>query len=610
MERRITISKFRNLGFDEPTHLTINKSLKEGEIGDLIIIIGQNNSGKSNVLNALETIPSLQFAEKDVTTLSFDSKDLIPEIRFEVWDQDHEGSLIIKKGSQPQYNFIAKRPGVGPSETELRSSLIQLIQDAREAGFNVDGLESYLSEDNISNNLPHISTSIAGLRLVSNNYNLSSILSNFKRTHSDNLILQLVSQASNNKADQADIYFMKNYGIHFIPQIIRYKERPITSQRLTTSSQSLSSNAFFTSVFEAIGIEAVSIINAYNQFNKYHNIAILNKIKHDVDSKIKQLNDEFNRLYFSSNDPYLFTLNLDSTSINFGMARGINEDPIMLDHQSTGFKWFFDFFFNFLYANALNPGDIVLMDEPATNLHPQGQEELRRFMKEFAIRNGITFIIATHSPFLINHDYFDELRVVSMKNNKAKIDNLFTAVNPDDPDSLMPIKESLTIRQNVLYDYETEVVWVEGITDYNYLTLFKKLLDIQNIAFIPFQGVGADDAEQEKVLAKLSSIKFYKKMILLDGDKAGKAFKDKCQGTCFKDRCVCISDLNTDKAKFKEIEDLFSAEDQKKYGSLNAETADFKKAHASSTMKKTCQLSDFTTETVENFKALFKLLIE
>lgn len=607
MERRITISKFRNLGFDEPTHLTINKSLKEGELGDLIILIGQNNSGKSNVLNALEKIPARQFDEKDITTLSYDSKDLFPEITFMVRDQKCEGRLIIKKDAQPQYAFIRK-DGEIPNQ-ELKNSLEQLIQDARTTGFDVTGLESYLASDNIGKNLSAIATSINSLRLLSSNYNLTGILSSFKSSHADNLILQLVSQTSKGQADQADNYFMENYGIHFIPKIIRYTERPITAQSLTVSPQSLSSNTFFTSVFEAIGIESSSIITAYSHFNKYHNIAILNKIKHEVDRKIKNLNDEFNRLYFSSNDPYLFTLNLDSSLISFGMARGKNEDPIMLDQQSTGFRWFFDFFFNFLYANTLHQGDIVLMDEPATNLHPQGQEELRRFIKEYAVKSGVTFIIATHSPFLISHDYFDELRVVSMKDNKAKIDNLFTAVNPDDPDSLMPIKESLTIRQNVLYDYETDVVWVEGITDYNYLTLFKKLLEIKNIAFIPFQGVGANDQEQQKILARLSSIKFYKKMILLDGDKAGKAFKQKCQSTCFKDRCVCVSDLSTEKIKFNEIEDLFSAEDKKKYGSLNSENQDFKKAFASSIMKKTCKLANFTQETIDNFKKLFELLV-
>ena len=41
----------------------------------------------------------------------------------------------------------------------------------------------------------------------------------------------------------------------------------------------------------------------------------------------------------------------------------------------------------------------MIMDEPATNLHVKGQEELRQFLKEFATKNGITFIIYSFPVF-------------------------------------------------------------------------------------------------------------------------------------------------------------------------------------------------------------------
>lgn len=284
------------------------------------------------------------------------------------------------------------------------------------------------------------------------------------------------------------------------------------------------------------------------------------------------------------------------------MARGESEDPIMIEYQSTGFRWFFNLYFNFLCSNQLKPGDIVIMDEPAMHLHPQGQKELRKFIKEFAVKNDLTFVIATHSPFLIDPDNYDELRVVSTKDNRSHIDNLFTAVNMDDPDSLVPIKESLTVKQNVFYEFETEVIWVEGITDYCYLTMFKKLLGKENIAFIPFQGVGADDEEQRAIIKRLKNIPFFKRNMLVDGDKAGRAMKKNCKDTAFND-VVCISDVPTQGKSFVEIEDLFSAEDRKKFG-LD------KKASDATLMKKCCKLEDFSKETIENFKALFALLLD
>jgi hypothetical protein len=194
-----------------------------------------------------------------------------------------------------------------------------------------------------------------------------------------------------------------------------------------------------------------------------------------------------------------------------------------------------------------------------------------------------------------------------MENNRSSIDNLFSAVNLDDPDSLVPIKEALTIQQNVLYDMDTEVIWVEGITDYNYCTMFKKLLNVSNVHFIPYNGNGKTNADTNNVLSKLIGIKFYRRGILVDSDKAGKNMAALCEKSIFKDRTYKISDINSN---FVEIEDLFSDEDKKKYDSLNKKSDLYKKAFYSSVMKNTLKLSDFSDETINNFKELFKLITD
>lgn len=350
-------------------------------------------------------------------------------------------------------------------------------------------------------------------------------------------------------------------------------------------------------------INVNEIVKAYNQFEENNNSAILNRLKNKIKPKIDTLNDQFNKMYFASNDKYKFTLDFESSRISFGMARGEDEDPIVLEYQSTGFRWYFNLFFNFLATNNLKSGDIVILDEPATNLHPQGQIELRRFIKEYAIKNDILFIIATHSPFLIDVDNFDELRVINMENNRSNIDNLFTAVNLHDPDSLLPIKESLTIKQNILYDLETEIIWVEGITDYIYLTMFKNLLEIKNIAFLPFNGVGKKE-ETNDILKKILSIKFHKKSILVDADRAGLEMHKKAKDSGF-DSVYNLSEINKDNQSFKNIEDLFTTEDKEKYKIIKD-----KNSLAASELKVKAKLSDFDEKTIENFKNLFKLLLQ
>ena len=130
---------------------------------------------------------------------------------------------------------------------------------------------------------------------------------------------------------------------------------------------------------------------------------------------------------------------------------------IILDYQSTGFRWFFDLYFNLLCKNSLIAGDILIMDEPATNLHVKGQMELRSFLKDFAIKNDITIVLATHSPFLVDLEYLDEIRVIRMKDNESIVLNDFSAIDPTDPDSLKPIKEAFTVNNHILLDPDRKV---------------------------------------------------------------------------------------------------------------------------------------------------------
>ena len=73
--RSLVISDFRNLGVsalrknkdDRQTFLKINRSLKKDELGGLVVILGSNNSGKSNVLDAMAKYPQQAFTEDDET---------------------------------------------------------------------------------------------------------------------------------------------------------------------------------------------------------------------------------------------------------------------------------------------------------------------------------------------------------------------------------------------------------------------------------------------------------------------------------------------------------------------------------------------------------------
>ncbi|GAA9600635.1 hypothetical protein HpHA7_05340 [Helicobacter pylori] len=99
-----------------------------------------------------------------------------------------------------------------------------------------------------------------------------------------------------------------------------------------------------------------------------------------------------------------------------------NQKPIILSQQSTGFQWAFNFMFGFLYnvgSNfSFNKNIIYVMDEPATHLSVPAKKEFKKFLKEYAHKNNITLVLATHDPFLVDTDHLDGIRIVEKKRRR------------------------------------------------------------------------------------------------------------------------------------------------------------------------------------------------
>ncbi|GAA9054113.1 hypothetical protein BTM306_05750 [Helicobacter pylori] len=133
-----------------------------------------------------------------------------------------------------------------------------------------------------------------------------------------------------------------------------------------------------------------------------------------------------------------------------------NQKPIILSQQSTGFQWAFNFMFGFLYnvgSNfSFNKNIIYVMDEPATHLSVPAKKEFRKFLKEYAHKNNITLVLATHDPFLVDTDHLDEIRIVEKKEEGSAIENTFKyPLNnaSKDSDALDKIKRFLGVSQHV-----------------------------------------------------------------------------------------------------------------------------------------------------------------
>lgn len=259
-------------------------------------------------------------------------------------------------------------------------------------------------------------------------------------------------------------------------------------------------------------------------------------------------------------------------------------EPIILSQQSTGFQWAFNFMFGFLYNVgsdfSFNKNIIYVMDEPATHLSVPARKEFRRFLKEYAHKNHVTFVLATHDPFLVDTDHLDEIRIVEKETEGSAIKNHFNYPLDDagkDSDALDKIKRSLGVGQHVFHNPQKHrIIFVEGITDYCYLSAFKLYLCYKEykdnpipFTFLPISGLKNNPNDMKETIQKLCELDNHP-IVLTDDDRKC-VFNQKATSERFKNaneemhdpiRILQLSDCDR---HFKQIEDCFSANDRKKY---------------------------------------------
>ena len=80
-------------------------SLEKGKIGNLVILVGANNSGKSNLLAALKSFKEEKITERDLTTLSYDEVYQKPTLSLCSKDGDKEFYYRIGYQTSPSYGY-------------------------------------------------------------------------------------------------------------------------------------------------------------------------------------------------------------------------------------------------------------------------------------------------------------------------------------------------------------------------------------------------------------------------------------------------------------------------------------------------------------------------
>ena len=390
MEKALRIEAFRNIGFKNKKpnteRLVLSHSLKKNEIGDLIILIGANNSGKTNVLEALDIYSNSEISTRDVSDLFMEEECREPSLTLSYKNDkgDKEYSLKKTMDGKRQANYPKENEDSNRIEFEYLNQeniLDELEKTAHYTEYFLHNstfrkmIQSCNFEKLTKNEFQKIvltSFSLVDKIASKNNSKYRSFMNairngskwyyeyiKYKENHSDPL-----------KILETD--FRKEFNYDFNSKISYYEERIISNDHLSCSPDEIENNFFFSKLLNSINTKPEEILKAYEVFEEQkNNKGVLKQLEKKLNKKLAKTSSDFNKLYYLENNKYSFNIDLESETIYFSIFR--NEQSLYLDYQSTGFKWFFNLYFGLLNSIELNTGDIIIMDEPATHLHPKGQ---------------------------------------------------------------------------------------------------------------------------------------------------------------------------------------------------------------------------------------------
>lgn len=615
MKRYLIIKNYRNIN-----PVIINKDnrniydeekygryyLGSMENGDLIINIGQNGIGKSNVLDAVNDFFTSSNYQYDNKPRMDTYTNCLPELE-----------LMIELDNGNKYKLNKNNTITGYNDNkDIDYKFIDYC-------IKYLGLRNWLYEEYLENILNYLKDDINfhiltmllkllycyqygnndGIRYIydylDDVYTKKEVIEYIEKIYNENTNIQKINIDIHKILTQYDTqkYNLNNIDTIINSRVYIHNHNYIKSEELNIHKSNIKESLFLKSLFKSTGNKNIynELINNYDRISS--DTSYLTQKENEINNLLSDtISKKFNELYKSNNE-YIFKIRLetDHIKIYFKSKNGLTN----LENESDGFKWFFSLFFNTINPNKLKKGDIIIIDEPELHLSVPLIRELRDFLKTFAKENSIHIIMSTQNPYFINVNYLDEVRIIKpIENAKGvKIENDFSAIYKKNPDKLQEIINSFGVNHRDI-TRNHKIIFVEGITDYAYLTAFKLLKEYKegrqiNIAFIPMGGLGRkqDTKYKQDIIDILCDID-KKPILLIDGDNMAEEFENLASGTSL--NITKLSDIDS---SFTVIENLFSDNDREKFKFM-IENKDSREA---SIFKNDILKLELEEETINNF---------
>lgn len=447
------VEDFKNL-----KNFTINFENQE----NLSIIIGNNGSGKSNILELLSGIFAELYSRKlslirSNYHLKYKLNDKIIELR--------KGKILID-GKEQSKRYL--------SDNNLLPSRVVALYSGEEIRLYKNYYESFTKKY---------------LRNFSQMLSPSNSMIYIDKSYWSIALLVLIISAESGNEDHKS-FLENNIGIEQIKNIhIDFK------------------TSYFSRVIRGSSLDVLLEIINYNKQKTMDYISNHLSLALNEESSNLSVIELFNIL--------LHATLLQRAKVFEKITFKFNDENINLSDLSEGEKK--KLLIKATMDLVANENSLVLLDEPDAHIHVEGKQEILNTFKEYANTFNRSIVITTHSPTLTScaEDKHIVILTKGSNGNCEIIDDTKKSLIQQLTGNIYSINE-----QNIIFNSSKPLLLVEGKSDIKYI---KRALELYkefpaNYDFISFNGTGNAFYFYSEISAYVQNRKV---ILLLDRDEAG-----------------------------------------------------------------------------------------
>ncbi|PKM24670.1 MAG: hypothetical protein CVV09_14860 [Gammaproteobacteria bacterium HGW-Gammaproteobacteria-13] len=485
------------------------------------VLIGQNESGKSSILEALsKTFSSYKLSNSDLR-----AGDSLPEIFLE-YNADE--------------NFIRKAlEGYNSSQVEAT------IEHYKGKSFTLVSRFYWAPAENSND-------TYSGFHEVVDE-DIEEIISLFKPqsgASTEEKILT-IDEISSSFFDAAPNFHLFDHESGLLPSTIDIPDDCKLSDRGFSAAQSYLSYA---------DIDLKKLLNQDLRTQKSILHRANEKISREFSSFWSQTIGKSNKIKFEcslekhdasvegkAGKPYLV----------FFISDGLNR---LYPHQrSTGVRWFLSFFLQLKSSEKQGKARVFLLDEPGSNLHSKAQKDVLGLINKLS--KDLTIIYSTHSPSLIEYEKLYRIYATYRKDDLDESPTLIIEAHrlgASSSDTLSPLMTAMgaDFSQQQVIQKKNNVI-LEEISGFYYLKAFWKLTNEPADAHF-IAATGVNKIEPLAYMFTGWSLEF---IVVIDDDSQARAAYNSLKKNLFLDNEELARRKMLKIPNCQGIEDIFSKED-------------------------------------------------